>query len=75
MTGPSYNSFGAAGATGADSVSRADGRVNSSAEVDRTQVYPVNGQEVVTDKVSAVRRVDVSVVCKEPRFHEETQEW
>ena len=54
---------------------RADGRVNSGVEVDITHVYPVNGQEDVTDKVGAVRRVHVSVVRNEPRFHEEDQEW
>ena len=55
-------------------------------ELDRTTVhgYPqarecaadsVSSQEKVTDEVSAVRKVHVSVVHKEPRFHEEAQEW
>ena len=47
----------------------------SAAAVIRPQVYPVNGQDVVTGDDRAVRRVHVSVVRKEPRFHEEAQEW
>ena len=43
--------------------------------MDRPQDYPVKGQEDVTDKVSAFRRVHISVVRKEPQYHEEAQEW
>ena len=35
----------------------------------------ISSKEKVTDKDRAVRKVHVSVVRKEPRFHEEAQEW
>ena len=45
----------------------------SDAVMDGTQVYLVHVQDVVSNEGSAIRRVHVSVVSKEPRFHEEAQ--
>ena len=76
--GPSYDNFGVVLFKGAEfRLARACAIVTDTslahecAAVDRTQVYPVNGQDVVTDEGNAVRRVHVSVVHKEPQFHEE----